>query len=445
MLKFVIFGCGKRGKRLLNILGEERVKAYIDNDIEKIDTVYNGIPIISLNTYIQKYRNYIIILTSSAYRLYWREEIIEQLTNNNVLNFIEMVGCPDDFICENNRKRLEEFPVFDRDEYNIYGVNIFTLLLCEKLLEDKKKVTLIPQVNWDSNKLKQITECIPFKAIIDEYSSPSKYKSIMRMIYTSDEDLAKVLLKADRIENYYDFSLKFKENYNAQILRLKKSEHKERCFIIACGPSLRASDLQILFENKEKCLSMNGIFKIFSETDWRPDYYMVTDENAADMYKDAIIDMEVRCKIITDNCVQFWQTVDCANIYKMHSTQEDFIDWLPAFSEDLEYAVTPGGTVTYSCIQLAVYLGFKEIYLLGVDCNFHNLNGKDKMYFTKDYINDTGYAVNHDGHEEVMIMAYQSAKKYADSHGIKIYNATRGGMLEVFERVNFDSLFVDKE
>lgn len=38
-------------------------------------------------------------------------------------------------------------------------------------------------------------------------------------------------------------------------------------------------------------------------------------------------------------------------------------------------------------------------------------------------------------------MAFEKAKEYADGHGIKIYNATRGGKLEVFERVNFDALF----
>lgn len=36
---------------------------------------------------------------------------------------------------------------------------------------------------------------------------------------------------------------------------------------------------------------------------------------------------------------------------------------------------------------------------------------------------------------------YQAARRYAETHGIKIYNATRGGELEVFERVDFDSLF----
>lgn len=41
------------------------------------------------------------------------------------------------------------------------------------------------------------------------------------------------------------------------------------------------------------------------------------------------------------------------------------------------------------------------------------------------------------------INAYQKIKKYADKKGIKIYNATRGGYLEIFERVNFDTLFSD--
>lgn len=38
-------------------------------------------------------------------------------------------------------------------------------------------------------------------------------------------------------------------------------------------------------------------------------------------------------------------------------------------------------------------------------------------------------------------MTFEKAREYADGHGIKIYNATRGGKLEVFERVNFDKLF----
>ena len=33
-----------------------------------------------------------------------------------------------------------------------------------------------------------------------------------------------------------------------------------------------------------------------------------------------------------------------------------------------------------------------------------------------------------------------AARKYCDEHNVAIYNATRGGKLEVFERVNFDDI-----
>ena len=39
-----------------------------------------------------------------------------------------------------------------------------------------------------------------------------------------------------------------------------------------------------------------------------------------------------------------------------------------------------------------------------------------------------------------MIYAYSVAKKYLDKRGVKVYNATRGGCLEVFPRVDFDSV-----
>ena len=104
------------------------------------------------------------------------------------------------------------------------------------------------------------------------------------------------------------------------------------------------------------------------------------------------------------------------------------------FSEDVARVVYGGATVTYACIQIAVYMGFKEIYLLGVDCNY--CKGSNSNYFFWEQKADV---MNHK--EDRMVLSYESAREYADSHGIKIYNATRGGMLEVFERVEFDSLF----
>ena len=89
-------------------------------------------------------------------------------------------------------------------------------------------------------------------------------------------------------------------------------------------------------------------------------------------------------------------------------------------------------------MQLAAYMGVKEIYLLGVDFTY---GGQEKnVEYTHFYGTDKSGNASI-GYVKHVALAYQSAKEYADSHGIKIYNATRGGKLEIFERVDFDSLF----
>ena len=106
-------------------------------------------------------------------------------------------------------------------------------------------------------------------------------------------------------------------------------------------------------------------------------------------------------------------------------------------------------------MQCAVYLGFREIILLGVDHSFVReirkdgtveVNKGNKNHFANYQTNDFwGNGLN--DVETVLFpvdfatMAFETAKQYADTHGIKILNATRGGKLEVFERVNFDSLW----
>ena len=124
--------------------------------------------------------------------------------------------------------------------------------------------------------------------------------------------------------------------------------------------------------------------------------------------------------------------------------EKDEID----FSEDVARYVANSKTVVYTAIQFAVYMGIREIYLIGVDHHFHiSQNDKGEIVVdptVKDYFSD---AYNQDKanlyvpNTDRSTLTFMAARKYADAHGIKIYNATRGGKLEVFERVDLDSLF----
>lgn len=127
----------------------------------------------------------------------------------------------------------------------------------------------------------------------------------------------------------------------------------------------------------------------------------------------------------------------------------------PRFSGDGFSGFYHGFTVTYIAIQLAVFMGFKEIYLVGVDHNYslaaqtpavaeiHGLKvfqtTTEKNYFLPDYHQpgDTFFQHKPDENE----MAYRAAETSSKGGHFRIFNATRGGNLEVFERRDFDALF----
>ncbi|MBS4220170.1 DUF115 domain-containing protein [Bacillus sp. FJAT-49711] len=225
-------------------------------------------------------------------------------------------------------------------------------------------------------------------------------------------------------------------------LKTIKGRHNgERCFIVATGPSLKIEDLNKL--NGETTISMNSICLAFNETDWRPTYYGIQDEGVYGLMKKYIDELDVECKFISDNVLRGHNFEILKNHYifplnMLHHLRPNNTDYTTKFSKDIFATVYSGLTITYSLLQIAIYMGFKEIYLLGADCHY---GGNMKHHFKDyDYVDPT-FALAQD----MMTTSYKVAKKYADKHNIKIYNATRGGMLEVFERVDLDEVLEKTE
>lgn len=211
----------------------------------------------------------------------------------------------------------------------------------------------------------------------------------------------------------------------------------KRCFIVCTGPSLTVDDLNKL--KNDITFSMNSIFKIFSSTSWRPDYYFFTDSTVYEKLQDSIDLSQYKYAFFNCNlCKNFGVTSKNLVPLPVYSNyiwyKEEFkID----FSDNPYAIVYEGHTVTYLALQMVAYMGFNEIYLLGCDCSY---GGEKKHFSDGDY-----ETVFEDKQQERLIASFKAAKEYADEHGIKIYNATRGGKLEVFERVDFDSLFLEED
>ncbi|MBR4677174.1 MAG: DUF115 domain-containing protein [Bacteroidales bacterium] len=226
---------------------------------------------------------------------------------------------------------------------------------------------------------------------------------------------------------------------------LREQYQGKRCFIICNGPSLKAEDLTKIHENGDVSFACNKIDKIFPKTPWRPTFYTVADEG----YQRSLL----KTMQVVDSLCQFYRTDSYLTTRKIKDRK---VIWLntdgnkkyldePKFADNVTEKIYAIGTTTFMLMELAVHMGFKEIYITGCD-NSYGINIQKDGSIVK-----TGQQSYFEGMDKKtqglsaavwqMNIAYECAKKYADSNGIKIFNATRGGHLEIFDRVDFDTLF----
>ena len=227
-----------------------------------------------------------------------------------------------------------------------------------------------------------------------------------------------------------------------QLKLLKGTYDGKRCFIIGTGPSLRIEDLESL--KNEYTFAPNRIFELFDKTDWRPTFYICQDHTIIDKFRDQIKSVECRLAFLpADHKSEFKNDKFRFFVLK----EQLYYPGAAPFSEDASKSIGQGFTVTYGAIQMAIYMGFTEIYLLGVDNNY-NIIRDAKGRPVKKSNSEANYSK---GISEFMPMqnlprveestiAYETAEKVSRNRGVRIYNATRGGKLEAFERVNFDSI-----
>lgn len=222
--------------------------------------------------------------------------------------------------------------------------------------------------------------------------------------------------------------------------KLKNNAKKRRCFIAATGPSLTKEDLELL--EGEVTFGVNSIFLMYDKTKWRPDYYVCTDagyfKKIYEEYKFDIMNLarkdiflnaasrDIGKKNNKTHYISFsnWNRVYDFDAYQF---QDDIVSGLYAF-----------GTVTNIVIAIAMYMGYKDIYLIGADCS--NLN--------RHFINDITDQEKTDSYVDQTIQIQLSGYKLMDSEtkkkGVKVYNATRGGALEVFERVALEKVLKEE-
>jgi hypothetical protein len=226
--------------------------------------------------------------------------------------------------------------------------------------------------------------------------------------------------------------LGIKGKYDYSKLKSFKDKHKgERCFIVGTGPSLTLEDLQLI--KNEYSFSVNSIVLSYADTDWRPTYYAIQDRFGYEKLKDAIREAKMPYVFngISDKRMTPVLDIDFIPFpLNLLDHGKRIPNHITKFSADAYHCVYAGHSITYSAMELAVYMGFKEIVLLGVDCDYSKAVNHVKAYSVQDDVN-AAY---------LMRESYKVARKYADEHDIKILNATRNAKLDVFEKVDLEKI-----
>lgn len=255
------------------------------------------------------------------------------------------------------------------------------------------------------------------------------------------------LFEPDRVRSDLDRT-------NRTSLSLLRDRHKgERVYIVGNGPSLTVADLDRL--SGATCFASNKIYLAYDETNWRPTYYSVEDHLVLLNNKDRIEALEGSIKIFPASMRPFgFHSAD--TLFMPFVPPASFDDPLsdpdfPGFSRDLSQGVCWGSTITYTQVQMALYMGASEIVLLGIDHSYDLPDTRDgntyvhageRNHFHPDYRSHG--EVWHQPNLPVLEVSYAKARDVCAASGVRIVNASRRTALKIFERADLDLLLAEE-
>lgn len=287
-----------------------------------------------------------------------------------------------------------------------------------------------------------------------------------------------VLNNIDILKMQYEKSSNFSRRIKCIIKRtnseLKRNNelttiprNSERCFIVCNGPSLLTQDLTFL--KNEFVFTLHSIYRSEKYNEFNSHIHLVIDINyfsnagleeliniltLTKPFHGYVIPLKVKSIIEKAGL----EKVCPAPIYYMNSNQIFHEQYKRKLDMTKDF---PGfQTVTLSAVATAIYMGFKEIYLIGCDMTFYkelsnNPAGKNSIHAYQE--DKTLNKIFHEAYDnennpdtiELKFKAcgytfeqYRRMKEYCTNKNIAFINATNGGLLHSLPRVDFESLFI---
>ena len=237
---------------------------------------------------------------------------------------------------------------------------------------------------------------------------------------------------------------------------LKDCHRGRRAFVIGTGPSLQNQNIAPLAN--ELTYVMSGFWKHESTSHWQPTYYCISDPLYFDGSKamKAFFD-SLRSRV--HDSTFFLPLFGRSIAVEQKLLPEEKTYWL-AFSGDLNTTPKPSVdltefipsamTVSQLCLMTAIYMGCSPIYLLGLDHDWLSHRNQHQHFYqghagleshpeVKPSLADHSYKTVMEC-ALVIWQGYEVLNELARKNGISILNATDGGFLDVFDRVDYQDV-----
>jgi hypothetical protein len=244
---------------------------------------------------------------------------------------------------------------------------------------------------------------------------------------------------------------------NPDIGRLENRHAGGRCFVIGNGPSLKGMDLRPLAG--ATTIAANSFYKHPDAATIGLDYlcifdphFMSDEPRAVEWHRTVAARLPDTTMLLHHSARSLVAAHDLypdREVYYVHSgfhtSRLDRVDL--DFRRPRNIGMTTGSSIA---IPLAIYLGFREIVLVGFDCNWlADTGGSYHFYDTHEYfpefdsIEKDGRGYGYEAFLRIILREFEShrlIRAKAEARGVRIINATRGGLLDAYPRAEFESL-----
>lgn len=213
----------------------------------------------------------------------------------------------------------------------------------------------------------------------------------------------------------------------------------KRAVIVCNGPSLNQMDLSFL--KTEYTFGLNKIFLGVRRFGFYPRYYIAVNSKVIKQAAGVIAAMP---------CVKFIGSAGHSSIRENALTYHlNTVGVVDRFSTDVVRGVHEGWTVTHVALQIAYYMGFKQVVIIGLDHRFEQdgtanqtvvRSGPDVNHFHPDYFADGQEWDNPDLRESEV--SFSAAKELFEGNGREIIDASVGGHCTIFPKRQYQEIFV---